>query len=159
MTNTLRLRLLISSLVLAVLCMTGDFAYSSTESSKSTEFNAAKGVSPGIKVLPEANITNNGITVLGKFQAPPGQMNYIQKATTGKYSGSSYFDLGSAWTPVEGKAANLHFLHIVGGRGDEMIFSTPKNQITAGTSLDLEVQYLKQNLGYKWVNQWSMQKK
>ncbi len=119
----------------------------------------AKRVSPEMKALAEANITDNGITVLGKFQAPPGQMNYIQKATTGKYSGSSYFDLGSAWTPVEGKAANLHFLDIVGGKGDKIIFSIPKNKISAGTSLDMEVQYLKENLGYKWVNQWSMQKK
>jgi hypothetical protein len=120
---------------------------------------AARGVSPGIKALSEANITDNGITVLGRFQAPPGQMNYIQKATTGKYAGSSYFDLGSAWTPIEGKAANLNFLDIVGGRGDKMIFSTPKNKITAGTSLDMEVQYLQETFGYKWVNQWSMQAK
>jgi hypothetical protein len=120
---------------------------------------AARGVSPGIKALSEANITDNGITVLGRFQAPPGQINYIQKATTGKHAGSSYFDLGSAWTPIEGKAANLNFLDIVGGRGDKMIFSTPKNKISSGTSLDMEVQYLQETFGYKWVNQWSMQVK
>jgi len=119
---------------------------------------AANGVSPEIRALSEANITDNGITVLGRFQAPPGQMNYIQKATTGTYKGSSYFDLGAAWTPVEGKAANLNFLDIVGGRGDKMIFSTPKNKIPLGTSLDMEVQYLKENFGYKWVNKWSMRK-
>jgi hypothetical protein len=123
------------------------------------EAAAARGVSPGIKALSEANITDNGITVLGRFQAPPGQINYIQKATTGKHAGSSYFDLGSAWTPIEGKAANLNFLDIVGGRGDKMIFSTPKNKISSGTSLDMEVQYLQETFGYKWVNQWSMQVK
>jgi hypothetical protein len=115
-------------------------------------------LSPKIKRLSEANITDNGITVLGSFQAPPGQMSYIQKATTGKYKGSSYFDLGNAWTPIEGKVANRHFLEIVGGKGDKMIFSTPKNKIPSGTSLDIEVKYLKDNFNYKWVNSWSMQK-
>lgn len=116
-------------------------------------------IRPEILALSEKNITESGITILGRFQAPPGQMNYIEKATVGKYEGASYFDLGDMWTPVEGKAANLHFLDVVGGRGDKMIFSTPKGQIQAGTSLDMEVKYLKENFGYEWVNQWSMQKR
>ncbi|MDZ4183826.1 MAG: hypothetical protein U1D97_02465 [Desulfuromonadales bacterium] len=120
---------------------------------------AAESLSPKIRELSEANITDSGITVLGRYKSPPGTMNYIQKATSGKYRGASYFDLGDAWTPIEGKSANQHFLDIVGGRGDKIIFSTPKNKIPPGTSLDMEVKYLKEKFGYKWVNQWSMQKR
>jgi len=35
----------------------------------------------------------------------------------------------------------------------------PKNKIPSGGSLDMEVNYLQENFGYKWVNQWSMQKR
>ena len=123
-----------------------------------TRISSISGLSPRIRALSEAHITDNGIAILGQYQVPPGRMNYIQKATTGKYQGSSYFDLGSAWTPGEGRRANLHFLDIVGGRGDKIIFSTPKNDITAGSSLEMEYQYLMEKYGYKWVNQWSMRR-
>jgi hypothetical protein len=116
-------------------------------------------IRPEIRGLAEANITDNGITVLGRFRVPPGQINYIQKATVGRYKGSSYFDLGDKWTPLEGKAANQHFLDIIGNRGDKVILSTRKRKIPTGTSLDIEVGYLKDKFDYKWVNQWSLQRR
>jgi hypothetical protein len=48
---------------------------------------AARGVSPQVKNLAEANITKNGDTVLGHW-------GYINKA---RAKGASYFDIGNAW--------------------------------------------------------------
>lgn len=67
--------------------------------------------------------------------------------------------MGKFWNPTTGPVANRHFLDIVGGRGDKIIFSTSRGEIQAGSSLDMEVQYLKEKFGYKWVNEWSMQKR
>jgi hypothetical protein len=112
--------------------------------------SAAKGLSPELRALSRAHITDSGETVLGHF---PG---YIAKAEA---RGASYFDIGSAWngmTGAERAGANEHFLDIIAARGDKVLLSTPKTQIQEGSSLANEVGYLTGEKGYKWVNQWSL---
>jgi hypothetical protein len=94
--------------------------------------------------------------VLGRYNPPPGYTNYIDKA---QQRGASYFDIGDAWdslSPVQRTKANMHFLDVVGGRGDKVLLSVPKSEIIPGSSLDAEIQYLQKSYNYRWVNQWSL---
>jgi RHS repeat-associated protein len=112
--------------------------------------SAAKGLSPELRALSKAHITESGETVLGHF---PG---YVAKAEA---RGASYFDIGAAWnglTGAERSAANEHFLDIIAARGDTVLLSTPKTQIQEGSQLANEVGYLTGQKGYKWVNQWAL---
>jgi hypothetical protein len=102
--------------------------------------------------LTERNLTNTGDTILGSY---PG---YVSKATA---RGASYFDIGeAAWEALGDDAlrweANQHFLDIVASRSDRILLSTPKLKIQPDTWLAREVQYLTQEKGYVWVNQWSL---
>ena len=118
--------------------------------------SAGEGISPGLRALSEAHITDSGVTVLGRYSPPPGYLSYIEKA---QQRGASYFDMGGAWNtlaPSQREAANLHFLDVVGGRGDNILLSVPKPEIIPGTALHTEIQYLQNTLNYRWVNQWSL---
>ena len=91
--------------------------------------------------------------VLGSLAGSP---NYIDKA---QVLTASYFDIGDAWdalSPAERTAANNYFLDQIAARGDRVLLSTPKLQIQSGTALSNEIQYLTQQQGYVWVNQWSL---
>jgi hypothetical protein len=84
-------------------------------------------------------------------------LSYIEKA---QQRGASYFDIGGAWNslaPAQREAANLHFLDVVGGRGDQVLLSVPKSEIRPTSALAREIQYLQESLNYRWVNQWSLQ--
>lgn len=117
-------------------------------------------LTPDLRALAESNITSSGITVLGRYNPPPGYLRYTEKA---QQRGASYFDIEkSIWdklTPAEREAANLHFLDMVGKRGDKILLSVPRSKIIPGTALHTEVKYLQESLGYRWVNQWSLQRK
>ncbi|HLL66090.1 MAG TPA: RHS repeat-associated core domain-containing protein [Micromonosporaceae bacterium] len=111
------------------------------------------GLPDNIKALSEAHITDSGDTVLGHF---PG---YIDKAGA---RGASYYDIGDAWNGLSDSqrwAANTNFLDRVTARGDRVLLSLPKNQIRPGSYLEMEVNYLTQERGYGWVNQWSLRPK
>ncbi|MBN1852516.1 MAG: hypothetical protein JW829_07315 [Pirellulales bacterium] len=102
--------------------------------------------------LAEANITNSGKTVLGHF---PG---YIDKA---KARGASYFDIGDTWdtlSDAERWAANRHFLDKIANAGDKVLLSLPKTKIRPDSYLAKEIQYLINEKGYRWINQWSLGK-
>jgi hypothetical protein len=112
-----------------------------------------------LRAASEAHITQSGVTVLGRYNPPPGFLFYIDKA---QQRGASYFDIGDMWqimTTAEREAANLHFLNIIGARGDKVILSVPRSQIIPDSALFKEVQYLKDSLNYQWVNQWSLQRR
>lgn len=111
-----------------------------------------RGLSDDILRLTERNLTNTGDTVLGSY---PG---YINKANA---RGASYFDIGKpAWDALGDDAlrwkANQHFLDIVSSRGDRILLSAPKSKIQPNTWVVREVEYLTQERGYVWVNQWSL---
>ncbi len=98
----------------------------------------------------ERNLTNTGDTVLGHH---PG---YINKANA---RGASYFDIGDAWDSLNDArrwAANRHFLDTVASRGDRILLSVEKSKIRRNSWLAREVEYLTQQRGYVWVNQWSL---
>jgi hypothetical protein len=98
-------------------------------------------------------MTDSRDTVLGRYKDQP---NYIDKANARR---ASYFDIGDAWkslSETQRTAANDHFLDVIAGRGDRVLLSTPKYDIPSGTSLAHEIQYLTQEKGYVWVNQWSL---
>jgi len=110
----------------------------------------SEGLSPEIKALSEANITDNGRTVLGSY---PG---YIEKA---QRIGASYFDVGDVWstlTPAQRTAANQHFLDIVTDAGNHIYLSVPKMSINPESALADEVKYLTGEKRYQWINQWSL---
>jgi hypothetical protein len=110
-------------------------------------------MSPELEALATANITDSGDTVLGSFAGSP---NYIGKAQA---LGASYFDIGGGWdalSPAERTAANDYCLDQIAARGDRVLLSTPKLQIQSGTALSNDIQYLTQDKGYVWVNQWSL---
>ncbi len=109
-----------------------------------------RGLSDDILRLTERNLTSSGDTILGSY---PG---YINKASA---RGASYFDIGDAWkglNDAERWAANRYFLDTVANRGDRILLSTPKSGIQPNTWLAREVEYLTQDRGYVWVNQWSL---
>lgn len=111
---------------------------------------AAKSLSTEIRALSEAHLTESGRTVLGHF---PG---YVEKAQA---RGASYFVIGDAWkglNEADRWAANRHFLDKIASSGDQVLLSTAKTKIRPGSSLAREVQYLTQEKGYRWVNQWSL---
>jgi hypothetical protein len=110
----------------------------------------ADGLSPEVKSLSEAHLTNSGDTVLGSYPS------YIGKANA---RGASYFDIENKWNALrssERAAANNHFLDIISARGDRVLLSTPKSKIRAGTQLSNEVKYLQTQKVYRWINQWSL---
>jgi RHS repeat-associated protein len=114
---------------------------------------AEAALSPEVRSLATAHITDSGDTVLGSLAGSP---NYIDKA---QVLTASYFDIGDAWdalSPAERTAANNYFLDQIAARGDRVLLSTPKLQIQSGTALSNEIQYLTQQQGYVWVNQWSL---
>jgi RHS repeat-associated protein len=103
-----------------------------------------------LRALSEANISGSGRTVLGHY---PG---YIDKA---QRTGASYFDIGDTWnslTPAQRTAANRHFLDKIADAGDQVYLSVSKTKIRPGSSLADEVQYLINERGYQWINQWSL---
>ena len=105
-----------------------------------------------IAELAEANITNSGETVLGHF---PG---YIDKA---KANGASFFDIGDVWnllTPTQRWAANTHFLDKIASRGDQVLLSLPKSKVRPDSYLAKEIQYMINEKGFRWINQWSLGK-
>ena len=127
-----------------------DAARKADAEADAAEKSAGDTLSPQIKALAEANLTDSGQAVLGHF---PG---YITKANA---KGASYFDIGDAWnalTPEERWAANTHFLDVVADRGNQVLLSLPKTEIRPGSYLAQEVQYLTSKKGYVWVNQWSL---
>lgn len=86
-----------------------------------------------------------------------GVMNIsIDKANS---KGASFFDIGNAWddlTPDQRWAANTNFLDRIAASGDTVNLSLPKGQITPNSYLAREMDYLTQQKGYTWVNQWSL---
>jgi hypothetical protein len=121
--------------------------------------DAKKLLPKNILKLAESNITDTGITVLGRYHPiTNGTGQYIAKA---KKLNASYFDIGNVWNTLgseQRKAANFHFLDVIAKRGDKVLLSVPKTKIPKGTELWNEVEYLTKHKGYKWVNQWSLSK-
>jgi hypothetical protein len=112
---------------------------------------APEALTPEVRALSEANLTDSGTTVLGRF---PG---YIAKAQA---RGASYFNIGDAWdalAPADRTAANNHFLDVIAERGDRVLTSVPKGEIPeTGSALSDEIAYLTGEKGYSWANQWSL---
>jgi hypothetical protein len=110
-----------------------------------------RGLSDDVLRLAERNLTSTGDTVLGRH---PG---YIDKANA---RAASHFDIGKpAWDALSDAqrwAANQYFLDTVARRGDRILLSTAKGDIVPNTWLAREVEYLTQQQGYVWVNQWSL---
>jgi len=112
-----------------------------------------------LRSLSEAHLTDSGVTVLGSYRPPPGYLSYIDKA---QQRGASYFDIGDAWNnlaPAQREAANIHFLDVIGDRGDKVLLSIPKSEIIPGTALHFEIRCLQESLDYRWTNQWSLRPK
>jgi hypothetical protein len=107
--------------------------------------------------LSEANITNSGETVLGKYIVPDGEINYVAPAQA---KGASYYEIDQAtWKSLSAEqqwAANEHFLDVVAAKGDTIALSTAKADIPASTSLAKEIDYLTSQKGYVWVDQFSL---
>ena len=59
-------------------------------------------------------------------------------------------------TDAQGWAANQHFLDIIAKRGNRVLLSVPKTEISPTSYLAREVQYLVNERGYVWVNQWAL---
>ena len=113
--------------------------------------DVASALPPDLKRLAEANLTGSGDTVLGHFRH-----GYIEKA---KERGASYFDIGSRWNTLsrtQRTAVNDHFLDIVATRRNRVLLATPRREIRPGSPLAHEIQYLRREKGYRWVNQWSL---
>jgi RHS repeat-associated protein len=109
-------------------------------------------ISPAIKRLAESHITSSGDTVLGHLSPN----NYIDKA---KRLGASYFDIGAVWntlTETQRWHANSHFLDIIAARGDRVLLSVPSYSMKRPSYLEREVDYLVNEKGYQWVNQWAL---
>jgi RHS repeat-associated protein len=112
---------------------------------------ATNGLTPALRALSEANITQSGRTVLGHYDT-----GYIEKV---QRMGASYFDIGDAWntlTPAERSLANRHFLDEIAAAGDQVYLSLTKTKIRPGSALADEIQYLTSEHGYTWINQWSL---
>ena len=88
-----------------------------------------------------ASLGVGGRTVLGHYP------EYIAKA---EKIGAHYLQVGKWSWPK-----NAKFLDSVVARGDQVIVSTQKALIRAGSTLEREIMYLREN-GYKWINQWSL---
>jgi hypothetical protein len=102
--------------------------------------------------LAEQHISNSGKTVLGSFP------DYITKA---KNMQASYFDIGDTWnslTDAQKWAANKHFLDKIALKGDQILLSIEKSKINPGSYLETEIEYLIEQKGYRWINQWSLKK-
>jgi RHS repeat-associated protein len=110
------------------------------------------GLTPALRALSEANITQSGKTVLGHYDT-----GYIEKA---QRIGASYFnvaeDVWKTLTPAEQTIANRHFLDEIAAAGDQVYLSVTKTKIRAGSALADEIQYLTTEKGYTWINQWSL---
>jgi hypothetical protein len=94
--------------------------------------------------------SKNGLAVLGHFP------QYLAKA---KALGASRFNIGNLWnrlSPATRTAMNMRFLDKIASMRQKVLLSVPKQQIRAGSALEGEINYLVNNLGYRWLNQWSL---
>ena len=110
-------------------------------------------VSDDIRRLSTQHLTDSGDTVLG-------HAGYVDKA---KAKGASYFEIDTkVWDSLneaQQKAANRYFLDTIADRGDRILLSVEKSKIRKDSWLKREVDYLTQERGYVWVNQWTLRPK
>jgi hypothetical protein len=95
----------------------------------------------------EAPEGTTGRTVIGEFP------EYIQKANEKR---ARYFDSRPYDNEAVRWAANRQFLDTISSAGDQVYVSTPKPAVGRESSLAREVEYLTEQRGYRWINQWSL---
>ena len=105
--------------------------------------------------LATQHMNGSGQTQLGVFSGV--NENYIQRATR---LDRNYFDIGNYWhkiPKVERWGVNERFLKSVTDSGDQIFFNISKSKIRPSNRYSLmEIDYLTNKAGYRWVNQWSL---
>jgi hypothetical protein len=96
------------------------------------------------------HLTTSGDTVLG-------HEGWVERA---KSVGASYFSIDrSAWdtmSEAERWTANRKFLDTIASRGDRVRLSVPSGSIRPSSTLAKEIDYLINQHGYVWKNQWAL---
>ena len=123
---------------------------------------SALDLSPQLRDLAEAHVSNTGVTVLGRFQPlEEGAPNYIDVAQKGLLpgipKGSSYFDIpySTGVSRDEVTLANRYFIDLTASRGDVVKLSTPLSKIDGG-ALQAEISRLISQWGYRPIDDWTL---
>lgn len=122
-----------------------EYSFNVAAGFSATAAYAAVGIAAYQAIVPaaaadQASGGNGRQVVIGHYP------EYINKA---KQIGANYFDMGSAWTPEAGRAANLKFLDNAIMNGNEIILSTPLKDVVEDSSLEMEINYFfSQQAGY-----------
>ena len=124
-----------------------------------TRLNALEAADPNnvlddvSEALVRANLTNSGVTVLGRYES--ASKNYMIFA---REIGASYYDIGKAWdalTPDKRWEMNARFIQIIAGRQDSVRLSHATTNLGDSISFRRELIELA-GLGYTKVNQWKL---
>lgn len=95
----------------------------------------------------DANLADTGETVLGHYS--DGYIDLAQER------GSTYFDIGDAWYTLSSAqrwSANKRILDTAVATGDQVVLATSRTAIRTGSTLSIEIAYLRAN-GFVWVEE------